>query len=223
MGIEAPRDQKQREAYHTYLTGAKRGTQDDGAEAEPDSWSRGHWTECLVEGRQPWLQIRQSRERTGKKYSAPRPPTPPTPLSHLQPLSPSDQTNQETSRKEAWKVESEELASWEQREGQRLEQEGRANEWARSMMTMTMIMVLMGAKYWESGLLITFFSGLNQTQDSQNEQNIAVSTDSSGDKIPSFLDSNLTISWSIQAICTQCQNIWRKKTFTKLPMASWTL
>ena len=49
------------------------------------------------------------------------PPPPPTALSHLQPLSPSDQTNQETSRKEAWKVESEELASWEQREGQRLE------------------------------------------------------------------------------------------------------
>lgn len=156
MGVEAPRDQKQWEAYHPYLTEAKRGTQDDGAQAELDSWSRGHWTECLVEGRQPGLQ---TRKRTGKKY-----PPNPTPLSHLQPLSPSDQTNQETSRKEAWEVESEESASWQQREGQ-----GRANEWARSKMTMTMTMVLMEAKSWEPGLLITLSSGLNQTQDSQNK------------------------------------------------------
>ena len=57
----------------------------------------------------------------GRNIPPPPAPPPPTALSHLQPLSPSDQTNQETSRKEAWKVESEELASWEQREGQRLE------------------------------------------------------------------------------------------------------
>lgn len=51
------------------------------------------------------------------------PTTPLIPLSHLQPVSPSDQdqANQKASRREAWEMRSEDLASWEQREGQRLE------------------------------------------------------------------------------------------------------